>query len=198
MNDWTHDRHRTSGGKGFGDDTLALVTCRCEYCGCSFEIERGQINAGRGRFCTRKCFSESRRLQPGEAARRRSERSKEYWAKPENKERKKILAHESFKRNYNPEMEAEKRRAKAKEHLEYIRLYYSKPENKQHKVQYDRERRFRLQYGEEFSVCADLLDQIITEVRKLEPSNYERRKAKGIIYKYISGRRDPDQKSYRD
>lgn len=86
--------------------------------------------------------------------------------------------------------EAAKERHGADHHSKYCRELMKDPARKAEKVEYDKWRRSRLQYGEfaEAHIALVLLEKAI---RTAEPSHYERRKARGY---YGNGRQSQERK----
>ena len=160
-----------------------MVEKFCQYRGVTFEIARGQHNAGRGKYCSRPCSHAARR-QNKSLEQRRAEKA-EYDRKRRNGPlRETILAKKRQHYEDNrPEFLAkfaERRKDPAyKAYMkEYGARYRSDPEWKAHKRQYDREYRARKMYGD-FDVVYLVLRELEEELQNTGEGNASRQYERG-------------------
>lgn len=153
----------------------------CEHCQRTFLVERGQVNAGRGRFCTMACSGARRRkhIPADEKKRLKAEYDREYRRKNASLVKAKKAAY--FKRTYDPEKARAFREANRGYLAEVKRRCYMRPEYRAHKAQKDREYRCRQDYGEWWEAASLLID-LDREIDRQMP-DYEVRKSKGTLNK---------------
>ena len=170
-----------------------MVEVVCAHCGGISQKEASAVNrARRGGFrlfCSRRCFGLDRALNRPEAEKKRMK--SEYDAKRREALRPILLEkkREYHRRTYTPERGREYRRTRTFDHTAYCRRYYADPTKKQAKIVYDKQRLATLKVGE-FAECMILLNELWKEIRKQEPSWYERAKAKGFLLKLSERKHD--------
>ena len=148
---------------------------------------------GRRLFCSRRCFGLDRRVHRSRAEKRRRKAAYDAVYQKENRARRLVQKREYHARTYDPKLARKVRKARSRYHVAYCRQYYADPAKKAAKVEYDKWFRNGKRVGE-YAECAILLNELWKEIRKQEPSWYERAKAKGFLIKLQEKKRDQDSR----
>lgn len=165
----------------------------CAHCGKPAMKEVAWVNRSRRMgmnvYCSRVCSGLGRRV----------ERTDEEWKRLKaeyDRERRTVLGaemreqkREYHRRTYDPAKARERRKARASWHVEYCRKYYADPARKREKYEYDRQRRAEMTAGE-YAECMILLTDLWKEIRRQQPSWYERAKTKGFLEKLNERKRN--------
>lgn len=160
----------------------------CAHCGKHGFKSVGHINrsakCGAPLFCGRKCFGLQRRLNRSDAEKRALKA--EYDAEYREINRAKLKARKAayYQRTHDPVKEAEARKKRMPQHVEYCR----RPEYRKWKQEYDRKHRAGKFYGP-FSEAFLLLQDLEAEIAS-RASRYEIYSANGTRNKWIQRRRD--------
>lgn len=171
-----------------------LITC--PQCGKEADKQAGAVNRAHGAglkiYCSRECSHLGRR-DPGTKDRIKA-RIREYWQRPENKERKKRRNAEVYQQQKAELYAAHKARMetdpgyRAKYKAAQQRCQ-DRPEWKAHKRGYDRRYRATREYGEMAEAYLVLLE-LNEEVERQEPDRVELYRAKGTLNKSQGRKRD--------
>ncbi len=143
---------------------MPILNLSCANCNKSFKKDASQYRAKGGKYCTRKCTAEAKRLNKSEKKLKEEKRIYDQQYRAKNLERIKQNKHNYFKMTYDPIAESLKR--KTEEYRKRHREYLSNPKYKEYKKWYDQERRSKLAYGDEWWEVHTALLGLEAEIKK--------------------------------
>lgn len=170
------------------------VSLKCNACRKKFQVELGQWNYRRAKYCSRPCSHEGRRFHRTDAEKKEIKRLYDIEFRRKNRERLKAEKAEYFKKVYaaNPEKFQIERKKRKKAHKEYLKTYCARPEWKTHKKSYDQEFRAKKLFGPLWE-SAILTIELNNEVKR-RMSNYEIRLKNGTLNKAMQRSRNGEVK----
>ena len=169
-----------------------LIKATCDWCEKSFYGLKSQVGRCGKTYCSRKCAGFGRRKNRTKAEKRRLKAIYDEQYRKDNAEKLRKNKAQYFQKTYDPDRARKWRQANKHRWKNYFRQYREKEEWKQHKKSYDFELRAS-EYGP-FAEAWKIWLELVREIRRREPSGYERRKAKG----YYSGSRPCAQERRRE
>lgn len=160
----------------------------CHHCGATASRPSGAVNRARRKglnlYCSKRCSGLARRKNRSDAEKRAAKAVYDAEYRRKNAERLRAEKAAYYQRTRDPVKEAEVRKARMAQHVEYCR----RPEYVEWKREYDRQYRAKKQYGE-FAECF-LLAQDIRQECLSQASDYEIRLTAGTLNKSIKRKRD--------
>lgn len=175
---------------------MAQSEIQCSYCGKHSMKENGSITRalklGANLFCNRTCAGLGRRNNKTDQERKEEKRLYDIEYRADNSELLKVKKAKYFQEQYNPELEAVKRKQYKADYpeREQARLaHMATPECKMLKKKYDRKYKAVEKYGEEWADCAVLALEIRDECLSKQTA-YEIRLNAGTLNKSQHRRRD--------
>lgn len=138
----------------------------CEHCKKVATKSPGHVNRakkiGAKLFCSKKCFSDSRKLEKPAEVRKKEKQEYDAEYRKKNAARRKIQKAEYFQRTYDPIAAREHRKTRMAAHVEYCR----QPEYKKWKKDYDKKYLATKKYGDfwESAIILNTLEEAIPEL----------------------------------
>ena len=174
---------------------MALIAIVCAQCGLIAQKEAGGVNRsvriGAPVFCSRGCAGLARRDNRTEAERKAIKAAYDAEYRMREPERRRAERAAYYQRTRDPVREAEIRKRRMPQHVEYCR----RPEYRKWKAQYDRRYLARKQFGS-FGEAAIVLNELCSEIASRSTFN-ERAADKGTLNKHLQRRRDYEQQTQR-
>lgn len=160
----------------------------CAHCGEEAEKPSGHVNRSRAQgmriFCSKVCSGLARRKEKTAEQRKEEKRLYDIQYRARDVEERKRRKAEYYRRTKDRVKEAETRKRRMPQHVEYCR----RPEYRQWKKSYDRQYRAHKHYGD-FADCFLLVMEIRDECLS-RMTDYEIRLEKGTLNKSLQRKRD--------
>ena len=156
----------------------------CEYCGKVTLREKSQVDAGRHKYCNRKCFGLARRLNRSDGEKKALKREYDKQYRANHREILKDKKADWFQKTYDPKKAAIERKKTMPRHV----LYCQSPEYRKKKKAYDKIHRAKKYYGEFWETCIALVE--LQRVIRSQISMYESRKERGLLNKTLERSRN--------
>lgn len=160
----------------------------CSNCGTETDRPTGHVNramkAGNNLYCSKACSAIGRRTGKTVEQKKAEKRAYDMEYRARDPEGRKALKAEYYRRTHDPVREAEIRKKRMPQHVEYCR----RPEYREWKRDYDRNYRAVKVYGdfaECFLLVQDIRDECLTRM-----SDYEIRMENGTLNKSLQRKRD--------
>jgi hypothetical protein len=165
-----------------------MMKVECAFCGKESDKPSGAVNRALKKnaplYCNRVCAGLGRRKGKSDAEKREEKRLYDIEYRTKNRALLKTKKAAYFRRTYDPQEAAVKRKERMPFHVEYCR----RPEYREYKRGYDRQHRAKKFYGpfwESFLLTMDIRSEALSR-----QSDYEIRLEKGTLCKTQRRKRD--------